>query len=235
MTKGTAESRFQKARLLNLRFYDNLQEHIKNDMVAPRTFCKTLKDTLGAKNFGLDIMEENNINQGKLMYAFDHKAESRGYLLSLPLTLFNEKIHKNSCKTFLHRTQTLFNELFNPKIFCRYISLVNKNRNIKTIMNFYGKNISETNTLTQETLNKFIEKVPSKAKVDVLQLFRYKLLSEQNTHRASNQIDKKIQHYNNFTYVRPEGFYNLDKYKYDEKFEIINKKLLDTIKKHRKS
>lgn len=229
ISKGSVTQRMQKARVLNIRFYENLQDKIRNNEVSPRTFIKTLRQTLGA-NLGIDIAPVGYIKDSFMSYHFDSKAINKGYILGFPLAFYTGKVHKNFAKTFLHETQNMLNEAFNPKILQRYITLINKGYDIKSLTNFYKDNISQTSVLTSEALDKFLVNKKDTEKIDSLQFMRYKLLSEKNTAQASHQIDNKIQQYNNLKYDYPDDYYDITKYHFDEKFKLLETKLADIIK-----
>lgn len=229
---GSAVQRMQKARLFNLKFYDNLQECIRNNEIAPRTFIKALRDTMGA-NIGIDIAPVNSKEEAYMAYCLNAKGVCNGYMLGLPKAFYTEKIHKNSAPTFLNETQNMFNEIFNPKILQRFKILVNKFYNIKSILQFYKENVSGTATLTPEALENFLKNKRYQEQIDLLQFMRYKLLSEQNTAQAKYQIDKRIECHNNFKYERKENYYDLDKYQFGTKLGLIQNKLAEAIKLER--
>lgn len=232
ISKGTSEQRMQKARLLNLAFYDNLQNSIRNNEIAPKTFINRLNSTIGTK-LGISISETQNKNESYTSYCFNEKGKSTGYVLGLPLAFYTRNIHKNNAQTFLKETQNLLNEAFNPKIFQRFVTLVNKGYDVKSIVNFYTDNISQTAILKEEDLKNFLENKPNSEKIDTLQFMRYKLLSEKNTQIASKQINNRIEKHNNFKYEHPENYYNLEKYQYNNKLEIINTLISNSIKLER--
>ena len=234
ISKGTNEQRLQKARLLNLRFYDLLQEKIKNNTIAPGTFARTLNDTLGEK-LGIEITGNHTNNDSGVFYKINQKLVCNGYFLKLPFANFEDKIHKSSAPIFLKETQNLFNEIFNPKLMNRAFILINKGCKLDVIIDFYNKNIQKTSSLTEENLNSFLSKIPNKFRIDVLQYFRYKLLSEQSTEKAAFQIDKSIEKHNQIKFVRSSDFYDLNKYNYDNKFEILNKTLFESIQAQKTS
>ena len=232
ISKGTQEQRMQKARLLNLAFYDNLQECIRNNEIAPRTFINKLNSTIGTR-LGINIIGTESKKDSCLSYCFNSKATSIGYTIGLPLTFYSDRIHKNNAQTFLKETQNLLNEAFNPKILRRFVKLINKGYDIKSIINFYKNNIAQTAVLNKKDLDTFLDKKSNTEKIDILQFFRYKLLSEKNTLEATKQIDKRIEKHNNLRYEHHENYYNLEKYQFDSKFGTINQILSDFIQLER--
>lgn len=97
-------------------------------------------------------------------------------------------------------------------------------------MEFYKKNITKTSTLTTEALNKFLEKKSNEEKINTLQFLRYKLLSEINTANATYQIDRRIEKHNNLIYKVSPDYYNLDKYHYEEKKNLVVNEIYKLIK-----
>lgn len=235
ITKGNVEQRMQKARLCNLKFYDELQSCIKDDKIDPKAFARKLQKVAGRK-FGIDILpalDKSKISMAYNLSATPQKTEHKGYALTLPMVFLNEKIHKSYAPIFLKETQNLFNELFNPKIHSRFMTLFKKGYNIKSIIEFYESNLTKKETLTPENLEKFLEGKSAQEKIETLQYCRNKLMSEKNTAQASSGIDKRIERHNNLQYIRPEEFYSLDKYKYDEKISILNNKLTEIVQNER--
>lgn len=221
IAKGTTAERLQKARLFNLKFYDNLQYAIINNVVAPRTFVRTLNSVTGSK-IQADIYSSE---KGDLKYCFDMYGKSKGYALALPTVLFSDRIHKNSALTFLKVTQELYNEALNPKFLQRFVTMVNKGYKVDKIVDFYLQNISGANQLTPEVLEKFLNGKRAQEQINTLQFLRYKLLSEKNTSQAMRQIEKRVEMHNDLKYERRADYFSLDKYHYDEKFSILESKL----------
>lgn len=232
--RGNVSQRMQKARLFNLKFYDNLQNHIRNNEIAPKTFIKALRDTAGAK-LGVFISSVESKDEAYCAYCINEKATVKGFALGLPLAFYTDKIHKNSAQTFLNQTQNLFNEVFNPKILQRFVTLLNKHHNIKSILEFYKENVSQTARLTPESLDSFLEGKKNQEVIDTLQYMRYKLLSEKNTVKAKYQIDRKIERHNNLHYVMDEDHYSLEKYQFDNKFKLLEAKIEQAINSERNS
>ena len=224
IAKGTTAERLQKARLFNLKFYDRLQDVIINNEIAPRTFTRTLNGVVGSK-IQAEVLDSNLPKDGLLRYCLDMNAKSKGYVLSLPLTFFNKKIHKNNALTFLKVTQSLYNEALNPKFFQRFTTMLRKGYKVDNAVNFYEKNISGTNRLTTENLDNFLNGKRAEEQINTLQFLRYKLLSEKNTAQAMKQIEKRIEMHNGLKYERSADYFNLDKYAFDEKFSILESKL----------
>lgn len=233
VAKGTVEQRMQKARLMNLKFFDNLQDSIRMKEITPAAFSRTLRKTAGAP-IKIDIIQSQEYSPTALMYNYNQNGIANGFVLSLPHTFYTDKIHQNSALKFLKITQDFFNETFNPKIFTRFNTLLNKKYDLKSIFSFYSENVSSKNTLSKSALDKMLDGKKIEEKINILQFFRYKLLSEKNTTEAARNIEKRVERHNNLTYERPEGYFDIAKYQFDEKFKILNEKLSEVISLGRK-
>lgn len=229
---GSVEQRFQKARLFNLKFYDELQDCIKKDEIKPRVFSNKLKSVLGAK-LGITILPVDAAKDSYTKYSLNQNFETIGYTLGLPLDIFSNGIHKNYAPYFLKETQNLLNEAFNPKIIKRFMCLLSKGADINKIIGFYQKNLASEALLEDAALEEFLHEKTSTQSIDELQFLRYRLLSEKNTKLASYQIDRRIGRHNDLHYVRPEGYYSLEKYHYDEKLNKLENKLQELIQENR--
>ena len=232
ISKGTTEQRLQKARLLNLRFYDNLQDVIKNNEIAPKTFATVLKKTLGT-NIGLDIFESTEPKEYKTGLSINDKSKTCGYYIFMPLHYYSHKIHKNNARKFLKETLSVFNDVLNPKFLTRAIVMNNKGYNVEKSMKFFQENISKTNELKEETLNTFLDKKSNDEKIETLQFLRYKLLAEKNIEKARYQIDKSYEKHNKLNFEMNPDYYSLDKCHYSEKLALLNQKLAEIIQTER--
>lgn len=233
VAKGTVEQRMQKARLMNLRFFDNLQDVIHKREIKPTAFSRTLKETTKAP-IKIEIIQAIQDVPEALLYNYDKNLSANGYVLSLPHTLYTEKIPQSSALKFLNVSQNFYNEIFNPKIFTRFNTLLNKKYDAKAIISFYRENISSTNSLSKESLEKMLKGKTSEEKINTLQFFRYKLLSEKNTAEAARNLEKSVEKYDHLKFERPAGYFDTTKYQFEEKFKILNDKLSEIIASERK-
>lgn len=233
ISNGTLAERMQKARVMNLIFYDSLQDSIKNNEITPFAFIRTLKKTLGAK-VNLDVIDaDKGQKDSKLFYSMNEKGMVNGFDLKFPFMSCENKIHKNSASVFLSGTQMILNEMFNPKIVKRFINLYSNGNNIDQICKFYDENLKKEAVINEESLDKLLKEKNVSSKIDTLQFLRYKLQSEQNTMKSRFLIDNHIQRHNKFKYERPARFYDLDKYHYEDKLACLNSKLLSIIESER--
>ena len=233
--KGTAAQRLEKARQLNLTFYKNLQDRFIKREVKLGAFKQELQKAAGM-NLGVEITEV--IPQSKV--ALTHLVSNANlaktckidkYLFELPFTFQKNSIKKCSANIFLRETQKFFNEILNPKFLAREVSLINKYKNLAEAGRFYNENIAGKNQLKTERLENLIKDKPAAEQIDMLQYFRYKLLSEENIHNADYEIDKLIEKMDNMHYEKKN--YDLSAYNYDNKKSVLNKKLADILKNER--
>lgn len=234
MSKGTTEQRLQKARLMNLRFFDNLQDSFKNREVKPSTFKKVLKSTLGCKSVKVNIFDSSTRGTGsQMVHAFNEKGITDGYWIEIPYTGYTQNIKLSSARIFLQETQKFFEEIFNPKFFKRAVSMTNKGYNGKEIINFYQNNVHKTQKLNSKTLENFLKGKPATEQIDTLQFFRYELQKEQNRCKGLKGIEKSIEKHTGLQQVHSSDFFEFKEYNFNQKFEIIENKLRQLIQTER--
>ena len=227
IAKGTTEQRLQKARLLNLKFYDNLQYEIIKREIKPAAFKRTLKSTAGAK-IGIDIFNAGCENASNLTFRINKDRKIKGFSFFLPLEYWTGNIRQSLQTVFLRETQKFFNEICNPKFAARKLTIYNKFRNLSEVDAFYAQNINGKNELKNDILKDFLSKRSDREKIDILQYLRYTLQCEQNIKKAEYQVDRHIEKAENLKFINKN--YDLTDYKYDKKFELLEKELKDIIK-----
>ena len=233
MAKGSTEQRLHLAQLMNLRFFDNLEDSFKGREVKPGTFKKVLRETIGYP-IKVDIAESSNPRAGKMHHVLlGDKAVSRGYSIALPFTDYYKNIHQSSSLIFLQETQKFFEEILNPKFFKRFITMLGKGYNMKEITEFYQANIQNTQKLTAKSLDKFLQNKPSTQKIDILQYFRYQLIKEQNSCAGIKGIEGRIAKYQGLKYNHSEDFYSFKEHNFDEKFALLESRLKYIIQSER--
>lgn len=232
MAKGSTEHRLHVARLMNLKFFDELQYFIKDREISPNTFKKVLKDTVGIPiKVGVSPSYEQNMY--KMSHILNERGMATGYELFIPFTYLNGKIHQSGSLLFLQQTQKFFEEVFNPKFFKRFVTILNKGYNIREIENFYMSNIHKMQKLTVDNLSDFLKNKSVSEQIDTLQFFRYELMKEQNNCKGLNGIEKRIQKYYSLKYERPTDYFEFKDYEFTEKFNIIESKLREIIQSQR--
>ena len=232
MAIGTTEQRLQLARLMNLRFYDNLQDGIKNREIKPGTFKNILRSTIGQP---IKIVMAESLNQkaGRLLHSINEKAEAIGYTLELPHTVYYKNIHQSTSLIFLQETQKLFEEVLNPKFFQRFINMFAKGYNMSEISEFYNANIRKTQKLTGKALDKFLEKKSAREQIETLQFIRYQLIKEKNACVGLKDIEKSIARHTGLKYIHDENFYSFKDYDFEGKFALIESRLKRLIQTER--
>ena len=140
MAKGSTEQRLQLARLMNLRFYDNLQDVIKDKEVKPGTFKKVLKQTIGLP-IRVDVVESRNPKAGQMLHILKGDGVASGYSIELPFTDYYKRIHQSSALIFLQETQKFFEEVLNPKFFKRFITMLGKGYDKQNLYDLRGLNV----------------------------------------------------------------------------------------------
>ena len=233
MAKGSTEQRLHLARLMNLRFFDNLQDSFKAREVKPGTFKKVLRETVGHP-IKIDIAESLDPKSGEIRHILlGDKGISRGYSITLPLTDYYKNIHQSTSLIFLQETQKFFEEILNPKFFKRFLTMLGKDYNMKEITEFYQANIQNTQKLTAKSLDKFLQNKPSTQKIDILQFFRYQLIKEQNNCAGIKGIEGRIAKYQGLKYNHTEGFYSFKEHDFEEKFALLESRLKHIIQTER--
>lgn len=230
VSKGTTEERLQKARLLNLKFFDNIKDEFVDREIKPSTFKRILKKTAGSK-IGVEIFESLDNKKTYTSLITNENGKLNGYAFYFPLTYLNNNIRQSNAMNFLKETQKFFNSIFNPKFLTREIKVFNKNKNSTKLGRFYLDNIAEKQVLKPEKLDKFLGSKKNEDKINILQFFRYKLFAEKNIHQAEPQITKHIEKADNLKILTKSD--NLEVYQYDEKLSLLNNKLLNIIKQER--
>lgn len=233
MAKGSTEQRLHLARLMNLRFFDNLQDVIINREVKPRTFKKVLRETVGHP-IKIDMAESLDSKSGEMRHILlGNKGISRGYSIALPLTGYYKNIHQSTSLIFLQETQKFFEEILNPKFFKRFLTMFAKGYNMKEITEFYQANIHNTQKLTAKSLDKFLQNKPTNQQIDILQLFRYQLLKEKNNCAGLKGIEDRIAKYQGLRYQHSGDFYRFSEHSFEEKFALLGSRLKHIIQKER--
>ena len=230
--KGSTEQRLQLARLMNLRFFDNLQDGVINREISPGTFKKYLRQTVGFP-IKIDMAESLDPKTGSMNHILLGNGVSQGYIIEVPYTSYTKKVHESSSLVFLKETQKFFEEILNPKFFQRVLTMLDKGYKIKDITDFYTNNITKTQKLTTKALEEFLQGKPATQQIDMLQFFRYQLLKEQNGCVGIKGIEDRIAKHQGVKYQHKGDFYSFKDRNFEEKFAIIENKLKEIIQAER--
>ncbi len=224
IASGTTEQRLQKARLLNLDFFEQMMRANDGADVTPRTFSSFIKKA-SSSSINVSVRHLYEGENPNVKYSLNTNLVCKGYNLAIPFKNFEKKIAMSSAPVFLNETQRIFNAIFNPKFIARVMKMASKYKDVDSSMDFFTKNISNVNELKPKALDDFLKEKTLDMQIDALQFMRYELLDEQNVFRAKRQIDRRIEKYNNLKFQRPEGYYDFAEHKYEEKLQILNQKL----------
>lgn len=231
--KGTQQERLQKAVSLNLQFYKNLHDKFVEREVKTSKFKTALKETAGGK-IGVEVLNAEDSFHSRLSLLLGAKKKIRGYVLYLPHNIWGECIRQSLAQNFLKITQSFFNEICNPKFLARNIHINNHIQDSKEVWDFYSQNIAGKNVLTKESLDNFLQNKKADDKINILQFFRYNLLSERNVKQAEPQIDAQIEKLDNITYVNKK--YDSKDFGFEEKLALLCenlKKVLQAERQHK--
>lgn len=230
---GTTEQRLSKAIDANVKFLKNLKYDFVDREVSMPTFKRTLKDS-SDKKISLNIFGSNEHTQNESMTHSVGKTKiSSGYTLYVPQTFDEKHIPQGKAQEFMQTTQKFFNELYNPKFYKRKINMLNRNQGIKEVSEFYETNIKGTNKLNTKDLDEFLNDKSADEKINSLQMMRYDVMAERNNENAKFPIDKQIEKIENLKIQNKS--YDLTKFQYNEKLDILNEKLKNILKTEREN
>ncbi len=227
IAKGTTEERLQKARLFNIRFYQNLQDSFNERVVKDSAFKRVLQETCLAK-IPIRIAPSEGPNASATTHFLGARNTFKGYVIFLPFAPYTKTIKQSSAGIFLNETQKFFNEIFNPKFLRRKVSNTNKFTLHNDASRFYSSNIKGTQEFTASKLEDYLKDKTINEQINFLQMFRYELLAERNAEKAKFQIDKQIEKFEHLQFGYKD--YDLQKFHYDEKLAILNEKLKAVLK-----
>ena len=230
LAKGTLQQRLQRAKVLNLKFYDDLQDEFVKREVKPSAFRRVLKETADNK-ISVNVFDMNTVKLPKVAMALNIRANQKvkGFSFYLPFSFVNGKIPKKAQFSFLPETQKFFNSILNPKFLTRKLAVVNHNpEQMQEVLEFYTKNIEGSGVLKKEALHKFLKDKKNDEKINLLQLLRYTLIDEKAVQQAAYSMDRHIEKAENLKFANKS--YDLTPYQYDEKLALLYETLAKTIK-----
>jgi len=228
MSKGTAQQRLDRARELNEAFFQKLRLGFQYSEISPGIFVDMLKKTT-SHPIHVEIIRAGDVMSKNTYHLYDDNGVNNGYLIALPLSL-NGRIVKSDIMSCMAHTQLLFNEILNPKFFKRVLSYFSKSSDARKDQNFYINNISTYKKLTKQDLTEFLKDKTTEQQIDVLQMFRYKLASDDNLLQFMSKFKKKLPK----EFKGCNSYYGcLKKSVLDEKRNLISGTLADIIQKAR--
>ncbi len=232
-TKGSVEQRLQRATEMNLRFYKNLKyDFDSTHQITSAKFRRNLLDTVGSK---LSIKVSPNFERKNVAIgvAINPKDIVKGYSLLYPKDRLTGKniVGQSQAPLFLQVTQHFFTRLFNPKMNARIVHILNGKHGYAETMKFYDENIKDAKELKPEKLDNFLAGKSPSGVINILQLYRYKLISDINAKNAEPLINREIAKVEHIQY-NPAKF-DTRPCSYEEKLEIISKKLKEVLERTR--
>ncbi len=225
--KGPVTSGLVKAQELNAEFYQLANEKMKKGFMTIEEMKYVLSKNFIQKNFKLDVRPVNMWTSQTLGYF--HRFKNNLYLgvkasKDGATSHHKYKIKKYDSEFLMHETFHLFVSLLNPKINAR-VNSINK-----PIANFFEKNIYSSISILdklfnwpkrfENRLNKFLATMPEEKQVNALQFFRYAIINEALAFNESMKYGSKV---------------NINKKcAFEEKYEIIERTLIEKMEKIRK-
>lgn len=235
ISRGTVEERLENAKLLNLKFYKNMAYDFKNREIKPATIKRDLKETAGGKINIQTNPDDINPNWKMSSSYWGLTSKISGFSFIFPVNYNSKMFEQRNVPQLLTFTQNFFNNIFNPKFLTRKVAMTNKKQNLAGTEKFFTNNVSGTSTHLglSEKLDKLLLDKNYSEKINTLQSLRYDLISEKNTKSAQYQIDKQIEKTEHLQFVDRD--YDMNKYNYDEKLQILNEKLAVVLQKTREA
>lgn len=231
IAKGTTEERFAKATQSNLKFYKDLSYDFKGREMKLATFKRNLREATDNRIHIQTDANEDNLASSVTTSYWGRTNKFSGYTLKIPVRLWTDKVQQRTSPIFLNETQNFFSYIFNPKILTRKIAMSNKKHDFAGAEKFFKSNLSGAQKLDKEALNTLLVDKNYAERINILQTLRYDLMLEKSTKSAQFAIDKQIE---KVEHVKMLGKnYDLSKFNYDEKLQVLNDKLASVLQKAR--
>ena len=231
-SKGTTEQRLQKATDMNLKFFKGLKYDFKDREIKPMEIKRNLWDVIG-KKLTINLMPIPYANDVNITHSVAYGRQSKGYTLSYPYDSLWEKptIFQSKTPNILRQTQLFFTEILNPKFFRRKVSMMNQGQDCIGTMGFFKENIHNSQKLEPKKLDRFLQDKNVLEKINTLQMFRYDLMAEKNLHGAEPLLDRQVAKFESLRFDASR--YDMNKFNYEEKLQILNDKLKEVLAKVR--
>lgn len=225
---GTTEQRLQKATQMNLKFFKGLRYDFKDREIKPMNIKRNLWNVIG-KKLTINLTPIPQANDVIINHSLVDGRQSRGYTLSYPYDAIWKKptISQSKTPSILRQTQNFFTEILNPKFFRRKISMMNQNQDWLGAIGFFSENIHNSQKLDPKKLDRFLQDKNVLEKINTLQMFRYDLMAEKNLHEAEPLLDKEVAKFESLRFDVSK--YDMSKFNYDEKLQILNDKLKEVL------
>lgn len=225
--RGTQTERFAKAREMNEKLQGKLNkvfEQGKTEITIPR-FKQELARVTGKndKQMPINVFIESSNARVQPSSQFGRPPYIEGYTFYLPGDIIEKTLTKGYFNIVLRKTQNFFDGLFNPKFLKRSVQLDKRVRTIHSENQFIQDILLSKKEMTEKDLNKVLRGRTPATRINILQLFRYKLLGKINENQFMQDMRKKSN--------SPEA--NFSAYHLDEKLKLISENLRDTISQER--
>lgn len=198
--KGSVKERKQLAEHLLCKFLTKLKPEIKNGIITTGRVKENIKSVLPVKNIMLDVI--SNIDDesctGYLKTTADRKKIIQNYIMALK-TNSKGKINHSGYQTLIHEAWHFFEFICNPKMQIRFAHI----NNFEEMEVFYEKHLyNHLNIVSENNLRKMIRKLLKKysnqEKIDIIQQWRYNLVSEENAFLAEMKYGRGYEFKNMF-------------------------------------
>lgn len=230
LSRGTTPQRLESSIELNSKILKSLKYDFVDRKIKPATLKKTIKSVIG-KNINLKIHAVDNPKEANLTHYVNSSKVNKGYILNLPQNSWDNMIEQSHLGVVMKQVQKLCNKLYNPKFTVRELKLFKNESIMEETGKFFADNVTEKQVLKTKKLDKFLKGKTPNEQIDVLQVMRYNVLTEKNNHVAEPIIDRQIAKLENM-HIQGKN-YDLSEYKFDEKMQILNKKLAQVIQDER--
>lgn len=224
--RGTQTERFAKAREMNEKLQGKLSkvfEQGKTGITIPR-FKQELSRVTGKNDKQMPINVFIDYNDARVQPSqFGRTPYLEGYTFYLPGDIINQTLTKGYFNILLRKTQNFFDGLFNPKFLKRSVQLDKRVRTRHAENQFIQDILLNKKEMTKKDLNKILRGRTPATKINILQLFRYKLLGKINENQFMQDMRKK----SNSTGA------DFSAYHLDEKLKLISENLRETIAQER--
>lgn len=232
LAKGTMAERFEKATNSNINFIKKLGYDFEYEggKITLGTIKRTLKSSKEMKNIVTKVVPVERDSEAFLGHSHTANGTNRGYIMGLPLQLSKNTINQEKTPLIAKQAQKLFIDAYNPKFIQRQANMFNKKQDFAGTKEFFDGNLSGKTTLNPENLDKFLGKKSADERINILQMLRYSTISEKELKKAEPEIDRQIAKRNN---LRIQKNYDLSAYSFDEKLEVLNKRLASELQAER--
>ena len=229
LAQGTQAERMQKATTSSLDVFRELRFDFVDREIKAVDVKRELKKVAG-KKIGVKV-ELDTLPQNSKTGVYLTKSGLKGYILYLQNIFYTKKISQSQLPIIMQRINEMFISAFNPKFLTREIAVINKGQNSKATCKFLAEHIVSKNKLSNEHLSRFLEKKPVDEQINLLQMFRYKIMAKLGVAQAEPTLDKHVYKFENSRVVSKNYETKIQELK--EKLQVLNNKLAEVIKGER--